>query len=341
MDFRKIQSSEDLKNLEPSGIFEVSNFESIKYYSCDCIDNLEWDEAVSIARIIDDKLKQVNPKNTEEQFIFRALFFWSYKLKLFVFRNFSASDQNELIKKNIVKMLAFGLDVENYIANALNFYGSEKPIRESVSNIISSINNSSDILGSNFNAFNQADFKPVTSNWIKEYQVVLRVEKAGSNIEPGAFHILKFMDSNQYVRNLNANEKDTLKSLLDLYNWLLQPLIYVVDKESSSNYLSSQKNIIPDSVRPSLQTPPVVAKPVAPPVVPKVKPVNLAEVMKNKDKIDLGSGSGIRFGGQESNQSISQSANQKNLQGEQKPKAQVDIEKKLEDLKKRKGSKLT
>jgi hypothetical protein len=63
--------------------------------------------------------------------------------------------------------------------------------------------------------------------------------------------------------------------------------------------------------------------------------------MKNKDKIDLGGGSGIKFGGQESNQSISQSANQKNLQGEQKPKAQVDIEKKLEDLKKRKGNKLT
>jgi hypothetical protein len=83
------------------------------------------------------------------------------------------------------------------------------------------------------------------------------------------------------------------------------------------------------------------------PQVPKVKPVNLAEVMKNKDKIDLGGGSGIKFGG--AGRSIQDTVNSKQAgsgnQGakplEIKPKVQVNIEEKLEDLKKRKGNKLT
>jgi len=129
--------------------------------------------------------------------------------------------------------------------------------------------------------------------------------------------------------------------------------VSIAGKDSLS-YLNSQKVKLPESV--TSTTPQTSLKPSMPPVVPKVKPVNLAEVMKNKDKIDLGSGSGIRFGG--AGGSIQDTVNSKQdmvnsrqqtvhstqsgagSQGikplEIKSKAQVDIEKKLEDLKKRK-----
>ncbi len=72
--------------------------------------------------------------------------------------------------------------------------------------MLSSVSISASALGSNLGAFQQMGFKPTIANWLREYQVIIQSREA-IKTEPGAFHIVKFMDTNKYVRLLKPEER--------------------------------------------------------------------------------------------------------------------------------------
>ena len=114
-----------------------------------------------------------------------------------------------------------------YITKALDFYGSIRPLQKEAGSMVNAIKTSTEVFGSNIRAFQDLNFKPTLANWIKEYLSVLTVEGSVNRVAPSSFHIVKFLDSNAYVKLLTKNEKDALREILDLLNLLMEPISYV------------------------------------------------------------------------------------------------------------------
>ena len=155
----------------------------------------------------------------------------------------------------------------------IDFYQYDKIIKEDAKIYITALNSSSEFLGSNISQFQQNNFRPTVSNWLKEYQIVINTLNSG-NIQAGAFHIVKFMDTNKYIKYLKTDEQKNLRELLDLYNWLLNPIIYSDDEkiEQPSSYIQSQRFELPREIsQPSAPKLPPVAP--APKNAPTLRPM--------------------------------------------------------------------
>ncbi len=256
MDYNKIKNSEDLKNLNASSILDEENFEAIKYRACDYIDSLDWDGAVSFARTLEEKLERLQLDNSEEQIGLNVLRFWVLKLRLFSFSNLSVLEQKDLLKDHAAFIIQSGLDLNRVITRYFSFFASEKIIKEESKSLIFALNNNKENLGTQIDEFQKFNFRPTVGNWIREYQTVFK-SSADMNMEPGAFHIVKFLDTNSYVKYLTSEEKDVLKELLELYNWLSSPIAYVEERQAAKKettpYITQERFVIPEESPPQLK----------------------------------------------------------------------------------------
>lgn len=320
MNLGKIKDVKSLKLLESSTFLELENFEAIKYRACDYIDGLDWDYAVEFSKVLEDRLRQVLPRTSQERKFLRVLWFWVVKLRLFAFNSLSSQDRSDFIKHYLLHALSEGLDVKTYINDALAVYGSEKAIQEDVDGLLFALHNSDENIGTS-EEFGSRNFKPTVENWLREYQAVMR---GGAQVEAGAFHIVKFLDSNQFVKLLNLQEREVLKELLDMYNWLLNPFMYARTNEEESkimrvnkgvlgnNYINKQTFTVPEQLQRQQVAPRPAPAPKVPPAVPQpkippVKKVGMDEIMSGKEqkpavsepKVDLSSSAfrpGVKLG---------------------------------------------
>lgn len=348
MDFSKIKNELKLEQISPADLFLPENFESVKYQAYNLIDYLDWDGALIFTNVLGKKLSQIAPENKQQARIHTVLSYWAMRLLLFVYSNLKMAEKKDLIRNHIVYILDLGLDIKRALINFLDIFDSVDIIKDETNQILFDLNNNQENLGDP-EKFSQLNFKPTVANWLIEYQIV--VNSFGMKLEPGAFHIVKFIDSNQHVKYLTPKEKDALRDLLDFYNWLLSPLVFVDSKKASNNilYSNSQQFELPKELRQEdkVVNPPIIPAPKNQPTQrpmeeiakisnsklqisdqdarglakPLVKPVNIEEILKKKQAEENSTSSGLRMWNSNP--------------PEMPKKPTVDIDKKLEDLKKK------
>lgn len=370
----------NLNNIDSRVLLSPENFEAIKFQAYRFIDNRDLDGALKYASLLETKLSEYEIKGSKDgQNTINILNYWVCRLKLFGFSSLSSKEIAELIKSKTIFMLNSGLDLRETFYNFLIYFKSDDIIKDFSQSYLKALIVNKELLGDENSAFRKQNFIPTTENWIKEFQSSLHSSANKSNIEPGTFDILKFLDSNQFAKQLDAEHKEVLKSLLALYDWLLLPIAYTQPQEEtqSPTYMQSQKFQIPEGV----------AKRGSPPVTPQspnakiaqimeeirkpqgaksaqpkekafgnefddqtleklkqvyapskkadmsnVRPVNIQDLLKSKDRETDGHAPGLRIGDMPFG-AMGQ-AGVKNQIMEKKPSA-PDIDKKLEELKKK------
>ncbi len=267
MDLVGINIKFNINSISSLDLYNPDVFEAIKYQACNLVDSLDWDNALKYANQLEEKISGIKPKNNNQQSIHIALQFWILRLRLFSYGSLSAQDKTDFIKKELGRMLSLGLDVKRSMVKYLDFYGSIGLLQKESEGIAYAITNSEEVFGKNIQGFQNANFKPTIANWVKEYQSILK-SSSGVKIQPGAFHIVKFIGSNPYVKYLDQEEREILKEILDLYNWLLSPVIYDSGTKNSSQsqpYTNQQNFALPADLQEnaSIQqsVPPVVPLP--------------------------------------------------------------------------------
>lgn len=285
MDYTKIKTQIDLEAISAGELFDRQNFEAIKFQAYNYIDSLDWDNALKFANQIERKISNITPNKNQDINFYNILVFWILRLRIFAFNSLSLQDRLELLHKNCVKIVLSGLDIKTHLSKALDFYGSIHPLQKEVESIVNALSTSTEVLGNDTTAFQMLNFKQTLANWIKEYLSTLSVGGTAVRAVPSSFHIVKFMDSNVYVKALSNKEKDALREILDLLNLLLDPIAnvrldearkpQVVRTQQDVAYMASQRgdlNSLPkvESVKPA----PVVLPKIEPakPVMPKVEP---------------------------------------------------------------------
>jgi hypothetical protein len=349
MDYSKINIYLKIEQVDPADLLLPENLQSLKYTAYNLIEYLDWDGASVFATELKRKLSQISPKDLNEKNGLRVLSFWLLRLKLFSYGNLKSNEKSELFKENFVEALQEGLDIKKSVIRYLDIYDSPKIIFEETSYLASLLNSSPELLGDTY-AFSAGEFKQTVANWIKEYQPMVKVASEMQQ-SPGTFHIIKFMDSNKYVKLLSAEERDVLKELLDFYNFLLSPITYIdvksaeADSAPSIPYMSSQRMTMPSVVQggSKISANQLQPKTGAPSISPPAKHLNIQEIMNKKPgnvvapvkkapskPFSMPQGSGISFGS-----SSSAAADTEDLREETKKQETAKIDQKLQELKKR------
>lgn len=307
---QRVDTETFLDNLHPEDIYSEDSFNAFKYSAFYFIENLDEDGALVFSQKLEKILSLLTPKDANEQSIVKILNYWLLRLKIFCFRVLSDQDKNELFKKYIVNIFKNEIDFRAAVYKYIDIFSSGDFIEDITKGFVSAVTGSQVILG-------RADgnFKPTVANWIKEYQTILRSFGNNIKLQPGAFHIVKFLDTNQYAKMLKPTEQDVFRDFLDFYNWLLMPVVYD-DKKPPSSYMTQEKSILPSEIK---------AKQVKPD--PQVVKSEFLTGNVSNSGLD---GAGLRLG----NMGIKPLPPKISFSPLVK-KPQVDIDRKLEDLKKK------
>ncbi len=276
MDYSQIKIDFEIEKANPADLLMKENFESVKYVAYEFIENLEWDGMLKFAEALDDKISTFAPQNEEQKFFHEVLKYWVLRLRTFAFESLSKGDKKQLLEKYLVEILKMGLDIKRSVFKFLDIFDSPEIIKVETTDFVFALNNNQEHIGEPKN-FQRQQFKPTVANWVREYQTTLASLNKGTELQAGSFHILKFIDSNPFVRNLEPVEKEILKLLLDFYNFLLTPITYIDIKspEAAGNslvpYMSEQKLTLPPTVQTGVSA-----------VQPPAKPLNIQEMMSKK-----------------------------------------------------------
>jgi hypothetical protein len=248
MDYSQIKTNINVDRLQPWDLFEPANFTSIKHLAYKLIDSLDFDGAVEFGKKLEAKLEQIEPDDKKEAYLKEILNYWVLRLKLFGLSNLTTQEADDLFKKHLLQILTNNFDVRKALLKSIDVFDTGQVVKDQVRIYLDALRNNQEILGSNEQLLKTNNFKPTLSFWIKEYQTILGTMRNAKS-EPGTFHILKFLDTNQNTKLLNDDEKEILISLLDLYNWLLAPVIYAdssgQQEEQTSPYITQQRFMLP------------------------------------------------------------------------------------------------
>jgi hypothetical protein len=243
MDDLKKRMNINTGDLESTDILSGDCFECVKYKAYNLIDIQNYSNVLKYASSLESKLQELEPENAEERERYKILQYWVLRLKLFAFSSLSEGEKLAILKEFTKEILSIGLDIRRILYNFLNFFETDTIILGYSRVFLTALIANQELLGSDEQHFMQSNFKPFVSNWLLEYQGVVRLSgKMG--LDPGAFHLVKFMDSNKHVKYLKPLEKETLRELLDLYNWLLNPF----SSSGSHNFIKPSSFVQLDSV---------------------------------------------------------------------------------------------
>lgn len=210
----------DLQSLNPIEILLPENFSAIKFTAYNLIDIKDFDGCISFSRKLDELLSATHSKTENDKYLKDILEYWSLRLKLSALHNLTAAEKAGLFKNKCKEILWNDLDVKQYILSYLGFYNSQDIIAEESKIFLQALLDNQEMIGlTNEVEFSRRAYKPTIANWLKEYQNIIN-QTGNSTRKPGAFHVAKFMDSNPYIGLLTSEEREILKSLIDLYNWL-------------------------------------------------------------------------------------------------------------------------
>jgi hypothetical protein len=223
----------EIKRITPNSIFDDVIFESIKYNAYACIDNLDWVEAENFSLLLSGLLSQVDPENKLEKRKFDILEFWLLRLKLFIFDNLDIKNQTDLIKNNIVKILRNNLDIQSVIYNSVSRFSGQILVKDQAKLYTNMLLDSQSIL-TFAGAPQQTDFVPNVGNWLRAYQESINMRK--TTVSPGRFEILNFTNKSPFMILLDSPGKAVLKSLLELYNWLIGQSLFNNEKSDIEQF---------------------------------------------------------------------------------------------------------
>ena len=249
---------------------EPKTFESVKYRAFKFIESVDLVGCNKLSERLGVIIENFPGSTEQEKNIVAIIKFWVWRLKIFAFRKLKLQEEQSVLKNNLITVLRYEFTLEDKLKEKLASYESAGVIEEQRMAFLAALNGNKALLPPNFN---KQDFLPTISNWISEYQRVIN-QSSSVKIQPGTFHVLKFIDTNQYAKFLNQPEKDLLKRVLALYNWLLNPPINVSQTEIDSSQIdiNDKKPEIPEELQKTdsvINLPPVVPAPKnAPQVVP-------------------------------------------------------------------------
>ncbi len=246
--------------LEPQQILTAENFLSLKNQAYSYMDSLDWDRALDFANKLEVKFQKFNPANRDEAYWYSIVRFWILRLKLFAYTNLTREEKQNLIKDHALEIVKNEIDIRNYIFRYIDTFNTPDIIEPEVKDISAALRNNLETLGEN----NQPSFSPSMKNWILQYQLAVNKPKSGP-FNAGALEATEFVNSNQYARVLSAENRRYLKSILDFYNWLQNPIAYVEEKAPLPQVI--QATTISQRVAP---TPPL-PRPVPPVLAPVIK----------------------------------------------------------------------
>ncbi len=333
-----------LKDIEPSKVFELEIFTKIKYEAAALIDNQEKDGAAEYARYLVNVLENVEPRNNKQFEIYNVLFFWLYRLKIFAFSSLSLQEQLDIFKHEIVQIFLLKLDLVETVSESLKILSGSDFLEKRTKDYMLALIDSDATLGN----FKEGNFNGQVKSWLAEYRQSMAKKGSGMS-DFGAFHILNFFNSSKYTKGLKEGEKEVLKSVFELFNWLNEPIIYAQQRSVSSaksSYVTAERFVIPEENEPkeNIEVTETILE-------PPVKKLDIQEVLNR--------GSGIKMSNpnaETTNESLksspapsaqakveakqevenldSLSAITKQIE-EKKRIAQEEINKKLEELKRR------
>lgn len=229
------------QSLTVSNLLSADGASQLKEQAFEIIEADDRDVAVSLSNNLEALIGKASPANIEESASLDVVIFWFLKLRLFAFRNLSLSEQLEFLKKYTVLTLSDGLDLQNVIFKYIDIFASGQTILPLTKQFANSMVSSKALLGEP-KAFTN-NFIPTLANWLSEYQASLNRRK--NNSTPAVFDILTFIDTNANVKLLTEFQKEVLRALLNLYNFLLSPVVFVDEskqKKVVSKNISGQSN---------------------------------------------------------------------------------------------------
>jgi len=243
-----------VKSIGPQQLLELQYFEQVKYQAHYLIESFEFDGAAEFAHDLEAVLRQVRP-TIETNPRFKILVSWLYRLKLFALSSLPVPEQLAIFKEDAVSIISSGLDVKEAVLNALDYLSTGIIFEEFTKAYLNALVSNKTMLGEDSIKKAGVDFRPTVGGWIQEYQQVIGVQSMIAE-KPGTFHIIKFVDNNNFVKYLTALERNVLKSILELYNWLMHPIILVDpatgaefrQQATTSPYVSTQSLTLPQDV---------------------------------------------------------------------------------------------
>lgn len=229
-----------LNQINPSQVFEMEIFAQIKSEAYAFMESSDYDKCFIFADQLEEILKQISPSNEEQQSIYSVLARWVFRLKLFSFRKLSNQQQVDMIKEYIVFFFQNGFDLKEAIYKDLDLFLSAEAVKKRAEDFLNAVIRSQAFLGDAKDKFMAAKFLPTVTNWISEYRA--SINKKSLNFKPGAFEFTSFMQSNRNVKFLTSAEKEVLRGILELYNWLSNPEDLINSKKNSSEQTFQKDN---------------------------------------------------------------------------------------------------
>lgn len=243
IDNSKIDRFIKLQELSPQDLLFPENFESVKYKAYSFLESYDSNGAMYFAQSLERLLDGLGSNDEQERYVYKIFTYWVLRLRVFSFRRLKEQEKIKLFKEQTLKIISLGLDLKNAVKQYLEGLYSESVVEKIVRNFKVALEDNSKFFGLNFTKSKVGDnFKPTVANWLKEYQSVLK-PSGGMKLEPGSFHIVKFMNTNPYVKFLTEDEKQILRDLLDLYNWLLSPIVYADSREPAKQVIQTMQNV--------------------------------------------------------------------------------------------------
>lgn len=190
---------------------------AMKDQAYDFIDVSDRSGAVVFAKRLEQLLREVNPPATEsDREAIEVVKFWQARLKFFGFPSMTVQEQVNFFKNDVQEALKNGWDIKERISRYFDLY-SEATIEEVKKTFLNSLRENKSPL------FEKAPTLTV-GGILAQYQINLSDRKL-KGLLPGAFDVLNFSNTNPNFRSLNEDEKDIVRSILALYNWLLSPIL--------------------------------------------------------------------------------------------------------------------
>ena len=251
--------------------------------------------------------------------------------------------RNEALSKNLIDSLISGAQIKDCLQKILDVYEfGVGPDKETRRGWIYSLEHNQEKLGAKAITLDTGTAQPTIENWLKAYNLL---QPLGKKRE--AFNEITYLNRSKDVSQLSAQDREALKKILEIYDWLLfpppgpevipdehapktdqaTPYIQAKKFELPKNLLQNQapkdQGLVPPQRPPANLSKPVEqSKPVAnsPIRTPQARPVNIQEILKRREQ-----------------QLASENSLPPTAKLSPKP-GQSEIDKKLEDLKKRRSA---
>ncbi len=264
-------ATQKLKEFTLENILNEAEFSRIKDFSYDLIENGDKENAVMFSRALETAIKVAKPQNEDESQSLRVCMLWMYKLRLFCFTKLTEQERMQFFGKELLNYIALDLGVLGELSYFFSLFSTDDTIKDIAKNYLRAVQENNTLLGDNV-AFRQQGIQPTVAYWLKEYQA-FKIKQ--NNLNSDKFAISSFMNTDQMVKLLDADEKLVLQALLVVFNFLLNvKTIENVSESRSGNYVNTVKANIPEEVVYAEEEVSVVEKSVGTPVKPLVSGIS-------------------------------------------------------------------